>query len=107
MSAVTTLLVTGAAGFIGSQFVQHWRTQHPDDPIVALDALTYAGTLTNLTEVLGAITFVEGDIGDAELVGELLREHDVEVVVNFAAESHNSLALFDPARFFRTNVLGT
>ncbi len=99
--------MTGAAGFIGSRFVEHWRSGHPDDRIVALDALTYAGTLTNLTDVLDSITFVQGDIGDGELVARLLREHDISVVVNFAAESHNSLALLDPARFFRTNVLGT
>jgi dTDP-glucose 4,6-dehydratase len=99
--------VTGAAGFIGSRFVKHWRATHPDDTIVALDALTYAGTLTNLTDVLDAVTFVEGDIGDGELVSRLLRKHDISVVVNFAAESHNSLALLDPARFFRANVLGT
>src|SRR4029078_2112992 len=102
-----SLLVTGAAGFIGSRFVEHWRSAHPEDTIVALDALTYAGTLTNLTDVLDSVTFVEGDIGDGELVAGLLRKHDISVVVNFAAESHNSLALLDPARFFRTNVVGT
>jgi dTDP-glucose 4,6-dehydratase len=107
MRLVGALLVTGAAGFIGSRFVEHWRAGHPDDRIVALDVLTYAGTLTNLTDVLDSITFVQGDIGDGDLVADVLREHDVTTVVNFAAESHNSLALLDPARFFRTNVLGT
>jgi dTDP-glucose 4,6-dehydratase len=104
---VRSLLVTGAAGFIGSRFVEHWRAGHPDDHIVALDVLTYAGTLTNLEDVIDSIEFVQGDIGDADLVARLLREHDITTVVNFAAESHNSLALLDPARFFRTNVLGT
>ncbi len=99
--------MTGAAGFIGSRFVQQWRSGHPNDDIVALDALTYAGTLTNLADVVDSITFVEGDIGDTDLVTRLLREHDITHVVNFAAESHNSLALLDPTRFFRTNVLGT
>jgi dTDP-glucose 4,6-dehydratase len=101
------LLVTGAAGFIGSHFTRHWVTAHPADSVVALDALTYAGTETNLADVAGRITFVRADIGDGETVEQLLREHRIDVVVNFAAESHNSLALLDPGRFFRTNVLGT
>jgi dTDP-glucose 4,6-dehydratase len=104
---MTTLLVTGAAGFIGSHFVRHWVDAHPADRVVALDALTYAGTETNLTEVRDAITFVHADIGDQQAVEETLRAHGVDVVVNFAAESHNSLAVLDPGRFFRTNVLGT
>ncbi|HEX6347545.1 dTDP-glucose 4,6-dehydratase [Umezawaea sp.] len=101
---MTTLLVTGAAGFIGSHFVRHWVREHPADHVVALDALTYAGTETNLADVRDRISFVHADIADAE---QALREHGVDVVVNFAAESHNSLAVLDPARFFRTNVLGT
>jgi dTDP-glucose 4,6-dehydratase len=104
---MTTLLVTGAAGFIGSHFARHWVHAHPADRVVALDALTYAGTETNLTEVREAITFVHADIGDQQEVEETLRAHGVDVVVNFAAESHNSLAVLDPGRFFRTNVLGT
>lgn len=104
---MTTLLVTGAAGFIGSHFVRYWVAEHPDDRVVALDALTYAGTETNLTEVRDAIAFVRADIGDQPAVEATLREHRVDVVVNFAAESHNSLAVLDPGRFFRTNVLGT
>src|SRR4051812_9430935 len=101
------LLVTGAAGFIGSNFVRFWTERHPDDDVVALDLLTYAGNRANLTDVEGRITFVPGDIGDQGLVQDLLRDRAVDVVVNFAAESHNSLAVVDPARFFRTNVLGT
>lgn len=104
---MATLLVTGAAGFIGSHFVRHWVITHPDDRVVALDALTYAGVEANLDDVRGEITFVVGDITDQQGVERLLREHRVDVVVNFAAESHNSLAVLDPARFFRTNVLGT
>ena len=104
---MTTLLVTGAAGFIGSHFVRHWVQAHPDDKVVALDVLTYAGTETNLTEVRDAIAFVHADIGDQPAVEAALRTHGVDVVVNFAAESHNSLAVLDPGRFFRTNVLGT
>ncbi|MFE0019640.1 dTDP-glucose 4,6-dehydratase [Amycolatopsis sp. NPDC059021] len=98
------ILVTGAAGFIGSHFTRHWVREHPGDHVVALDALTYAGNEANLADVRDRITFVRGDIADAEPV---LREHRVEVIVNFAAESHNSLAVLDPGLFFRTNVLGT
>src|SRR6266480_2840746 len=101
------LLVTGAAGFIGSNFVRYWANAHPTDDIVAFDLLTYAGTRQNLADVEDAITFVQGDIGDRDTVESLLREHDVDVIVNFAAESHNSLAVVDPGRFFRTNAMGT
>jgi dTDP-glucose 4,6-dehydratase len=104
---MVNLLVTGAAGFIGSHFTRHWVSSHPADSVVALDALTYAGTETNLVDVAGRITFVRADIGAGETVEQLLREYRIDVVVNFAAESHNSLALLDPGRFFRTNVLGT
>src|SRR5213079_1400311 len=98
------LLVTGAAGFIGSNFVRYWLEQRPDDVVVAYDLLTYAGVRENLPE---AVPFVQGDITDLELAEQTLAEHDLDVVVNFAAESHNSLAVQDPALFARTNVLGT
>jgi len=101
------LLVTGAARFIGSNFVRFWAEAHPDDDVVGLDLLTYAGNRANLTDLEGEITFVPGDIGDQALVQGILRDRAVDVVVNFAAESHNSLAVLDPARFFRTNVMGT
>jgi dTDP-glucose 4,6-dehydratase len=101
------LLVTGAAGFIGSNFVHYWVERHPDDEVVALDLLTYAGNKANLRGIEEQIDFVEGDIGDLELGRRLLEEYDIEVVVNFAAESHNSLAVVDPRRFFHTNVIGT
>ncbi|HRW36817.1 MAG TPA: GDP-mannose 4,6-dehydratase, partial [Aquihabitans sp.] len=100
------LLVTGAAGFIGSNFVRYWVDEHPGDRIVALDALTYAGVRENV-EGLPGVSFAHADIGDTDVVEGLLRDHAVDAVVNFAAESHNSLAILDPARFFRTNVLGT
>jgi dTDP-glucose 4,6-dehydratase len=103
------VLVTGGAGFIGSNFVRYWAKEHPDDRLVVLDVLTYAGNRQNIAEfeASGAVRFVQADIGDQPRVEELLREESITTVVNFAAESHNSLAILDPARFFRTNVLGT
>ena len=101
------LLVTGGAGFIGSNFVHYWLDAHPDDDVVVYDLLTYAGNRESLAVVEDRIAFVQGDICDRELAESTLREHEVDVVVNFAAESHNSLAVVDPTRFFRTNVLGT
>ena len=101
------LLVTGGAGFIGSNFVHYWLERHPDDHVVVYDLLTYAGNRESLASVEERIGFVEGDICDGALAEATLRDHAVDVVVNFAAESHNSLAVVDPTRFFRTNVLGT
>ena len=101
------LLVTGAAGFIGSNFVHYWLERHPDDQVVAYDLLTYAGNRENLAGTDDRVPFVEGDIGDLDLAEQTLREHDVDTIVNFAAESHNSLAVVDPGLFARTNVLGT
>ncbi len=100
-------MVTGGAGFIGSNFVRYWVDEHPGDTVVVYDALTYAGNRENLDGVVDRVAFVEGDICDLSRVEQVLGSHDVDVVVNFAAESHNSLAVLDPARFFRTNVLGT
>jgi dTDP-glucose 4,6-dehydratase len=105
------LLVTGGAGFIGSNFIRLWLTRHPSDHVINLDLLTYAGNLANL-DVLSAeqrerYSFVQGDIRNRELVEHLLDEHHVDVIVNFAAESHNSRAVLDPEAFLRTNVLGT
>src|SRR3954470_7422526 len=98
------LLVTGAAGFIGSNFVRHWREAHPDDHVVGYDLLTYAGVRDN---VPADVPFVEGDIADLDLAERTLAGHEIDVVVNFAAESHNSLAVIDPGLFARTNVVGT
>jgi dTDP-glucose 4,6-dehydratase len=98
------LLVTGAAGFIGSNFVRYWLEQRPDDHVVAYDLLTYAG---NRESVPDDVPFVQGDIGDLDLASRVLAEHGADVIVNFAAESHNSLAVLDPGLFARTNVLGT
>lgn len=101
-----TVLVTGAAGFIGSNFARYWVQEHPADKIVALDALTYAGTMTSLADVADQINFVHGDIRDKDAVEDVLRKHSVDVVVNFAAESHNSYAIIRPTEFFSTNVMG-
>ena len=101
------LLVTGAAGFIGSNFVRMWVDDHPEDKVVAYDLLTYAGNRPNLADIEDRITFVEGDIGDLDTAQATMKDHAIDVVVNFAAESHNSLAIIDPGRFFRTNALGT
>src|SRR6188768_1926859 len=101
------VLVTGGAGFIGSNFVHYWLERHPGDELVVFDLLTYAGNRESLTAIEDRIAFVQGDISDRQLAEATLREHGTEVVVNFAAESHNSLAVVDPTRFFRTNVLGT
>src|SRR5262249_8425331 len=88
-------------------FVRHWCHRYPRDNVVALDALTYAGCRENLTGLIDEITFVHGDIRDRELAERLLREHRVDVVVNFAAESHNSLAVLRPDLFLATKVMGT
>jgi dTDP-glucose 4,6-dehydratase len=101
------VVVTGGAGFIGSSFTRHWVEGHCGDRVVVLDALTYAGNRASLADIEGRFVFVHGDIGDLDAVEQTLRDHAVDVVVNFAAESHNSLAVVDPGRFFRTNVLGT
>jgi dTDP-glucose 4,6-dehydratase len=101
------MLVTGGAGFIGSNFVRYWLDRYPEDRVVVYDLLTYAGNRTSLEDVEDRILFVHADIVDGDLVRDILEDTSVDVVVNFAAESHNSVAVVDPARFFRTNVLGT
>jgi len=101
------ILVTGGAGFIGSNFTRFWVEHHPGDHAVVLDLLTYAGNRPNLDDVEDRITFVQGDIADYELAEQVLRSQGIDVIVNFAAESHNSLAVLDPGLFFRTNVIGT
>jgi dTDP-glucose 4,6-dehydratase len=101
------VLVTGGAGFIGSNFVRYWVEHHPGDGVVAYDALTYAGNRPNLGDVEDRIAFVHEDVCDLEAARRACEEHGIETVVHFAAESHNSLAVKDPGRFFRTNVLGT
>ncbi|MHB1487022.1 MAG: dTDP-glucose 4,6-dehydratase [Acidimicrobiales bacterium] len=91
--------------------MRHWARAHPDDHVIAYDALTYAGNRANLADLETdpdlRVSFVHGDICDLDSTEAVLADHDVDIVVNFAAESHNSLAVLDPARFFHTNVMGT
>jgi len=100
-------LVTGGAGFIGSAFVRNHLRDYPDDTIVVLDKLTYAGNLANLAPIADRpnYQFVHGDIGDAERVGELMP--GVDVVINFAAETHVDRSILDPGAFIETDVRGT
>ena len=106
------LLVTGGAGFIGTNFIRYWLQHYTDDTIINLDLLTYAGNLFNLTDIAKTHSpkrykFAHGDILDAAFVENLLKTECPDVIVNFAAESHNSRAILHPKRFFETNVMGT
>ena len=103
-----TLLVTGGAGFIGSNFALDWLAQS-DEPVINLDKLTYAGNLENLASLDGDArhVFVQGDIGDFALVSRLLAEHQPRAVVNFAAESHVDRSIHGPGEFIQTNIVGT
>ena len=103
-----TILVTGGAGFIGSNFVLDW-VRTVGEPVINLDVLTYAGNVKNLETIEGSNLhhFVRGSIADGALIGDLLRQHNVRAVVHFAAESHVDRSISGPAPFFETNVMGT
>jgi dTDP-glucose 4,6-dehydratase len=103
-----TILVTGCAGFIGSNFVDNWLAQS-DEPLINLDKLTYAGNLANLDKFKNdpRHVFVQGDIGDVALVSGLLAKHQPRAVLNFAAESHVDRSIHGPGDFIQTNVMGT
>ena len=103
-----SVLVTGGAGFIGSNFVLDWLNQS-DEPVINLDKLTYAGNLENLTSLQGdpRHIFMRGDIGDAALVSSLLAEHKPRAIINFAAESHVDRSIHGPEDFIQTNIVGT
>ena len=103
-----TIIVTGGAGFIGSNFVLTWVKQGLGK-VINLDKLTYAGNVANLVDIQGNAdhVFVQGDIGDAELISKLLAEHQPRAVVNFAAESHVDRSIHGPEDFIQTNVVGT
>jgi dTDP-glucose 4,6-dehydratase len=104
-----TVLVTGAAGFIGSHLVKHLRDAWPDRRVISLDALTYAGSRDNLAELDGDPhhTFVEGDVADRDLVAGLFSEHSITGVFHLAAESHVDRSIAEPLAFVQTNVVGT
>ncbi len=104
-----TALLTGGAGFIGCNFIHHWLATDPQVRIVNLDALTYAGSLDNLRDVPDPArhTFIKGDICDRVLVEQLLREHSIDTIVHFAAESHVDRSITGPAAFVKTNLVGT
>jgi len=103
------ILVTGGAGFIGANFVFYMLNAHPDDEIVCLDALTYAGNLETMASVMdnSRFRFVKGDVADRDAVFKLFEEENFDAVVNFAAESHVDRSIEDPGIFLRTNILGT
>lgn len=104
-----TLLVTGAAGFIGSNFVHYWLAEHPDDRVIGYDALTYAGNRANLAavEARDNFSFVHADICDEPGVTQLLRNESVDTLVHFAAESHVDRSITGPDAFIETNIIGT
>lgn len=103
------LLVTGGAGFIGANFVHYWLQNYPSDFVVVLDALTYAGNRANLSPVMDSaqLEFVQGDICETALVERLLRDHHIDTLVHFAAESHVDRSITGPDAFIETNILGT
>ena len=102
------IMVTGSAGFIGANFVLNWFKQH-DEAVISLDKLTYAGNLENLASIKENVrhTFMQGDIGDVQLVSRILDEHRPRAVINFAAESHVDRSIHGPEDFIQTNIVGT
>lgn len=109
MTSQTRILITGGAGFIGSNFVHHWCRQYPNDRVVVLDALTYAGNRATLNDLDSHdnFRFVKGDICDRALIDQLLTEETIDTVAHFAAESHVDRSILGPDAFIRTNVVGT
>ena len=104
-----TILVTGGAGFIGSNFVPYFAAKYPEYKVINLDKLTYAGNLDNLKECEGMsnYTFIQGDICDEALIEKLFSEHDIRGVIHFAAESHVDNSIKGPRAFINTNIVGT
>nr|MDA8133002.1 GDP-mannose 4,6-dehydratase [Desulfobacteraceae bacterium] len=103
------LLVTGGAGFIGTNFVYYWLEKYPEDRVVVLDALTYAGNRQNLiqAEKNPKFEFVAGNILDQDLVESLMTSHKIDTIVHFAAESHVDRSILGPDEFINTNIVGT
>lgn len=102
---MANVLVTGGAGFIGGNFVHYWNAKHPEDRVIVLDALTYAGNRSTIEGAPNA-ELIEGDIRDTDLVERLLRDHDIRTLVHFAAESHVDRSISGPDAFIDTNILG-
>lgn len=103
------ILITGGAGFIGSNFVNFWHHNNKDDQLTILDALTYAGTISSIKHLIddNKITFIRGDICNKELVSDIFSDHAIDTVINFAAESHVDRSIASPDDFLQTNILGT
>lgn len=103
------ILITGGAGFIGSNFVHHWCKQYPEDYVVVIDALTYAGNRVNLKDLedQGNFRFVQGNICDRDLVASLFATEEIDTVAHLAAESHVDRSILGPDAFIQTNVIGT
>ncbi len=103
------VLITGGAGFIGSNYVHYYSERHPNDEVVVLDKLTYAGNLDNIAGLISAqkVRFIEGDIADQNFINKFFGEEQFETVINFAAETHVDRSIIDPHIFVHTNVMGT
>ena len=103
------IVVTGGAGFIGSNFVRHWCQSYPEDRVVVLDALTYAGNRANIAdlEATANLKFIQGNICDRALVDEILATEDINTIAHFAAESHVDRSILEPGAFIQTNLVGT
>ena len=103
------IVVTGGAGFIGSNFIYYLLEHHPEDEVICFDALTYAGNIYNLEEArcCSRFTFIEGDIAESKAVDTLFKENKPDVLVNFAAESHVDRSIENPGVFLATNIIGT
>jgi len=109
LTIMSNLLVTGAAGFIGANFVHYWLEKYPNDNVIALDKLTYAGNRANLDPANDNLhfSFVQADICDEEKIEAIMREHQVDTLVHFAAESHVDRSILGPDAFIETNIVGT
>jgi len=103
------ILVTGGAGFIGSNFIKMMLKKYPDYKIINVDALTYAGNLENLKDIADNqnYTFIRGDIRDREKIDEIFTFYEIDIVVNFAVESHVDRSIVEPEVFLTTNIIGT
>jgi len=101
-------MVTGGAGFIGSNFIRYWISKNPDDNVLNYDKLTYAGNLASVIDLraYGRYHFIQGDICDEKFLQKNLEVYEIDLIVNFAAESHNSLAIHAPKQFFQSNLMG-